>query len=773
MSTQLIPFHVDTQRVLEVLAKQIYQSPLALLRENTQNAYDAILLRRHREPDYVPRIEIEVLPHSISVKDNGIGMTMGDIRRHFWQAGSSSKNTEEAKRAGVVGTFGIGAMANFGIADKLEVETESALTGERTRCVALLENLKFNQDCIETEAMPSLGAPGTTITARIMEGNQVTEEAAKRYVTEFVALLEIEVLLNGEILSKQSIEKFVPRIGAVWRSRELENTMSSRLVADVSFSLSQNADIGIDLENIKWNGQPLPGRLVLRSGNPALRTFRSGFGLATVSVGSAYQFGGIADMLLFQPTAGREALTTDSMQLLQTMISDIDSFASSLIAARPEADSSTPFMQWVAAHHKYDFCRNLKISVSPGERICLGEVVLLTADQPLPVYAGSDPAVISSYSSEDRPLLLLAKSNPRRQCELGFLKKYCKTSDVSDSPLVEKIVPPFDWSAAQSSLAFRIETVLESDYFLTARVQYGRISHGLTLLVERRDNQAIITLAPDGATVLTMLSLYTNEYSAFVSMVKDFIRSAIFPKVAEYVPSSTRQGAEAFLKAIRKPRDVFEYEENETGDLSAIWLDYTDGKITLTQAVNLSKESVKNSVQIVEASSAAQVEDVVPDVISNEEAIRQNAQGSEVCSLEALPAITRTEKKSNAKLLVISEQMPALRGYRCFIAITEKARNDMGDFFLQPHKTSVVWGGQKALFIFLHHSGQFGLYYDLQTSGSLANDSGGKQYPTCTIVLKDRIYIPVPNEISAAFIPAGGEKKRFEIRCDLLRVEAG
>jgi molecular chaperone HtpG len=35
---------------------------------------------------------------------------------------------------------------------------------------------------------------------------------------------------------------------------------------------------------------------------------------------------------------------------------------------------------------------------------------------------------------------------------------------------------------------------------------------------------------------------------------------------------------------------------------------------------------------------------------------------------------------------------------------------ERGEFFLQPHSTSVVWGGQKVLFVFEHHSGQFGLY---------------------------------------------------------------
>ena len=39
--SELIPFEFEAERVIELLAKQIYQSPLALLRENTQNAFDA------------------------------------------------------------------------------------------------------------------------------------------------------------------------------------------------------------------------------------------------------------------------------------------------------------------------------------------------------------------------------------------------------------------------------------------------------------------------------------------------------------------------------------------------------------------------------------------------------------------------------------------------------------------------------------------------------------------------------------------------------------
>ena len=40
-----IAFDVETERILQILSSEIYDSPKAFLRENVQNAYDAILMR--------------------------------------------------------------------------------------------------------------------------------------------------------------------------------------------------------------------------------------------------------------------------------------------------------------------------------------------------------------------------------------------------------------------------------------------------------------------------------------------------------------------------------------------------------------------------------------------------------------------------------------------------------------------------------------------------------------------------------------------------------
>jgi len=770
MTSERIPFKIDTQRVIELLGKQLYQSPLALLRENTQNAYDALLLRRQADPSFTPAISISIAPDEVSVTDNGIGMTAEDLRNHFWFAGSSSKNNDSARAAGVVGTFGIGAMANFGIASELIVETESHSTGTRTRSAAFREKLTLNHDCIDLETVDSRGVPGTTVTARVLPAHRINVAEAKSYVADFVALLDIPVTVNGVLVSQQPIERFVPLLGGIPIEEKAACAIGPRLVADISIAISKGAEIRLELRRMVWSGQAIRGSLTLRSGASALRTCRSGFGLATASVGSQYQFGGVADLLHLQPTAGREALTSESLQFLQSVFSELDAFVSTELSVRPESDSSTPFMQWVVSHARYELCGLLQVTLHPNSAaITLQEMRDRTKNSPVLLYTGNDQGAITRNSSDERPLLVLARSNPRRQCEAQFLARYCQTEAVSDNPKVERIKPMAELSLAEKGLAFRIESILESEYFLKARITFGAITHGLPMLVSPSAGCVDITLDPNGQTVSLILGLYDREFAAFGSMTKDFVRTALFPRVSDYVPSSTRNGAEAFLKMLRgKKREVFEYEDSETGSFSSIWDDYAEGKITMEQAVQRSVAVARSSVQVVDNHAAARIRDVVPDVVQNEEAVAQAGEPT----LIAVPPIMRTETSSNAKLLTIPDAEPALRGYRCFLAISDKVREDLGEFFLQPHKTSIVWGGQKVLFIFIHHSERFGLYYDLQTTEPVGPDTGGLQTPTCTLVLKDKIYVPIPALIRGAFVPLAGEKKRFEVKGDILRTES-
>lgn len=770
MTTDRIPFQVDATRVITLLASQIYQSPFALLRENAQNAYDAVLMRRQVGDDFEPRVDIRIEAKRIVVSDNGIGMTEKEVKDNYWRAGSSGKNTDEAAAAGVVGTFGIGAMANFGIADELTMETE-AVGGEcRFRTNAAKNRLSLREDCVDFRRLPATGQPGTRVEALIGTGSEIDVERAKRYIAEFVQLSDIPIVANGEVVSQRNVLDLVGVPPKAW-SVDLENSQIGRnLTASARMVVSQNADVWISLSAIRWRDTDLLGTVVLRSGLSTIRTFRSGFGLATVGVHSAFRFGGVVDLLGLQPTAGREALTTDSMRLLQAMIVEIERFVAEQISARRESDSSSYFMSWVSENGRFDLCANLRMNIVPGDRMSLGEVRERSQVNPMHWYGGADEAVVRTFAGDDNPLLVLARQRPRRLCEEAYLAQFCDVEQVSDKPVVESQKDLRELSMSERALVFRLEGVLDADYFVKAGVRFGDISHGLPILVERKGEKLRIVLDPEGQTVALMLELYDRERTAFGSMVKDFARSVVFPRISSYVPSSSRQGAEEFLRAIRKPREAFEYEEADLGSLAQVWKDYGDGKISMEQAVRQSMTAVRAGVQVVDSYSARDMGRVVPDVLRNEKDIRAGVAEDEGMLLNACPSISRPEISSTAKMLTLSAEETELRGYRCFLALTPKVREEIGDFFLQAHKTSIVWGGQRVLYVFLDHSGTYGVYYDLQTNEMLASESGGGPVPTCTIMLRDSIYIPVPKELSASFVPQPGERKRFEVRQDILRV---
>ena len=212
------------------------------------------------------------------------------------------------------------------------------------------------------------------------------------------------------------------------------------------------------------------------------------------------------------------------------------------------------------------------------------------------------------------------------------------------------------------------------------------------------------------------------------------------------------------------PSRIFEYESADLENLTSLWKDYLDGKLTMQQASNKAK-AVQRSHQFLNTAATGRIRDVVPDVAE------APASHDQEPNLEALPSIERMDMSTDKKLLIIDDSEPALRGYRCFLAISNRIREERGEFFLQPHRTSVVWGGHRALFIFEHQSGEVGLYYDVQMREPLAPAPGGGSFETSTIMMKNQIFIPIPEPLRQRFLPQGGETKRLEVRCDLLFID--
>lgn len=92
MSTQH-NFAAETGRILELLTHSIYSNKEIFLRELISNASDAIDKARLKaltdttflgdNTDFEIKLEIDIENKTLSIRDNGIGMTQDEIHKHL------------------------------------------------------------------------------------------------------------------------------------------------------------------------------------------------------------------------------------------------------------------------------------------------------------------------------------------------------------------------------------------------------------------------------------------------------------------------------------------------------------------------------------------------------------------------------------------------------------------------------------------------------------------------------------------------------------------
>ena len=751
-----IPYRVEFSRILELFASQIYQSPLALLRENVQNAFDAVRMREADGGLFEPAIHISIDNEQIVVQDNGIGMTAVEIETNFWYAGRSSKNTALAQAAGVVGTFGIGAMSNFGVADVLTVESESSSTGERTVSSARKTDLSVDQESVSVAGMPSTGNVGTVVIARLASGTHISIDEAREYVRQFVEFVDVPVFFNGDKVSGSAHRTLLPSDRHAWSDNRSDVQLANILTADLEILGMASGELRVVLENVRSDEKTgKSGTIVLIADRHSIRTMRSGFGLATVGVPSAYQWGGVIDLPFLTPTAGREALDEGSHNVLTRILISLDSVVSEMAANHTESFNNENFLRWIQKARKFSLCGQLEARVRPsGAQEPLSK---LAERAGIRYFGDNDPSTVAVHASEETPVVVLSRRSPRRACELGYLQ-WRGVKEVDTTPVLTTEFLPYELSFAHSALAARVSRILEEDYFLIADVKFGANSSNLPLLLQQDQSPAVIHLNPRSSSAVTLVTLYDENYGAFGPFVKDFVRTEVFPKVADLVPSRTRQGTEELLKRLRSNREWFEYELEDKADIEEILEEYRAGRLSILEVAQRMPDTGRSMVEV---SSAGTVN--LSSVVSIEN--DETASDLTLDLYEPRPAIDRRESLTDA--LILTSDTP-INGYTCFLSLSERVQREKGDFFLHPHSTEVLWGGRKVIFIFQHHSGDIGLYYDILCPGLVHAETGGGLQFTSTIVTKDRTFIPIPVGLTSDFVPLAGEKKRLEVKGEIL-----
>jgi molecular chaperone HtpG len=136
-------FQTEVNQLLQLIIHSLYSHPEIFLRELVSNASDALdklkYLNLTEEPYksivFDPRIDLELdeEQHTLTVRDNGIGMNDEDLESHLGTiARSGTKNfltqlSGDAKKdSNLIGQFGVGFYSAFMVADRVEVISRRA-----------------------------------------------------------------------------------------------------------------------------------------------------------------------------------------------------------------------------------------------------------------------------------------------------------------------------------------------------------------------------------------------------------------------------------------------------------------------------------------------------------------------------------------------------------------------------------------------------------------------------------------------------------------------
>jgi molecular chaperone HtpG len=131
---------INTTNILPIIKKWLYSDHDIFIRELVSNAFDAITKRTKLATlesdvsfDETPQIHIRIdkKKKTLTISDNGIGMTREDVEKYITQIAFSGAqdfvDTYEkgANNAGIIGHFGLGFYSAFMVASTVEIQTLS------------------------------------------------------------------------------------------------------------------------------------------------------------------------------------------------------------------------------------------------------------------------------------------------------------------------------------------------------------------------------------------------------------------------------------------------------------------------------------------------------------------------------------------------------------------------------------------------------------------------------------------------------------------------
>lgn len=736
MSDQPTSFQagIDFESVLRIISKQIYETPLAFIRENVQNAVDAVRIQAHREQvdpaDVRYRIDIVVSGREVRVRDTGNGMTTADLESLFWTIGASGKRTEEAAAAGCVGTFGIGGFANFGVCDKLEVisKTQDAPHGTLTRLSeADIRGAGARIPSVTVEQSDAAAPRGTIVVGYLRTEPNVEE--LRRYLRDFVRFVPIAVHFNGERISQTKFTDLddrenlteVPAHQQEWREGDL--VVSGRLYEDRGHTLVA-AITGLTVAN---NAANLTGQIRFEGG--VIDVFKRGFKLCATQVPSIIGVSGRLDCDRFVPTAGRDSLDNATTAFLGQIAQALERVAVEIVLESSERIAQhTRIFRYVTKRGLIDKLGNVRVNMADGSESTLADIRRRAMDGGVGVFFGTaqKQALNQIMQARGHMVVLLSADGYRREAERRYLEQYCAAKAFDG--MIDFVEHYKDLSRFEKVFLSELELNISKSYEVrTLRLTPGKLTEDIPVFVREHGGNQALDIYVD-VRHPEIAKLEELGYSQILySLIATFCHEYLGPSLKKWSPRFFGDGA-LNLDLLSKRR-------------SELWV------------------LLKDDIGVVRHGGQRQI------------VTRSDVHVVNVGGGQAPPAQSEPNKPKPRILHIVDDQgATGLGGF--YVRLPDSAFNAYGDLLPECESRGVVWAGNKIEYV-VSDTVSAAFKYEIRLDEVVAAAINGETRAEGALPLDrplqemyEGLYFPVPAPLERFLVPRGNTEIRLELYCD-------
>ena len=723
----------EFESILRLLSKQIYETPLAFIRENVQNAVDAVRIQAHRDgvlpQDDRYRIDITVDGRAITVKDNGIGMSPSDLKNSFWKIGASGKRTPEAKAAGCVGIFGIGGFANFGVCDVLEVDskTEDVDHGTRTRLSKSdIRGADRGGPPVSVERSDAASPRGTLVIGHLLD--DPNERELKQYLLDFVRFVPVAVYFNGEKLSQTQFLDVEDRDNYVsfssnsetWHDRNL--VLSGRLFEDRGHALA------ISIQGMTVQGEPTNLIGFLRFENGPISVYKHGFKLCATQIGSTIGVSGRLDCDRFTPTAGRDSLDSTTINLLARIVAMLEKVAIEETLKSPERIAQhTRIFRYVLRNGLVGKMGEVVVRLADGSERSLGAIRDRAQKGDIGVFFGmaQKQALHQIMQARGHLVVLLASDRNRQRAERQYLERYCDAKQFDG--LIDCSEVYEDLNRFEKVFLSELEMTIERSYEVEhVNLTAGRLTEDIPVFLrEKRAGSPVEIVVDVKHPEIAKLEVlgYTN---ILYSLITTFCQEYLGPSLKKWSPRFFGDGSLNLGLLSRRRSELWILVRDDIGQISK------GGQRHLV---------TRSDIQRVDITGG---------------------QG------EAEPPA----QKPNPRLLHILDATGTtnLGGY--YIRVPDTAFRAYGDLLQSCESRGLVWHGDKITFV-ASDTVSAAFRYEIRLDELVVVAANGDKRAEGAIELLrplqeifDGIYFPIPNSLEPFLVPTGDEEIKLELDCD-------